>query len=158
MYWGSNVQVEIGHLNICVGAALCVVWLKVPWVLSWWLHWCSWTQEEEDLFGTAILSLWNFPLLISPEMPLTWGINLEKPRFADHGTFYMLISQLSSEWFTKSDVMISDTILWSCLTNSKAPLWSWSTAVLAAGTSKFKLDCSERVEICLSPSQRMSLA
>lgn len=106
----------------------------------------------------ALGVMWNFPLLMPPEMPLTWGINLEKPQFADRGTFYVLISEFSSESFTKSDVMISDTILCLCLANSKAPLWSWSVAVLAAGTSKFKLNCSERVGISLSLSWRMSLA
>ena len=32
--WGSKAQVEIGHLNVCVGAALCVMGLKSPWVLN----------------------------------------------------------------------------------------------------------------------------
>lgn len=71
---------------------------------------------------------------------------------------YVLTGQLSSEWFTKSDVIISDSILCSGLTNSKPPLRPCSVAVSAAGTSKFKLNFPERVGMSLSLSWRMSHA
>lgn len=125
MNWGSNVQVETGHLNACVGAVLCVTGLKSPWVLTWWLCWVILNARGGRSLWSCHASSLQLSHLIIPEIQLTWGINLEKPHslqtVAHCFTIYMLTGQLSSEWFTKSDVVISNSILCSGLTNSKLP-------------------------------------
>lgn len=147
--WGSKVQVEIGHLNVCMGAALLCNGAVEPMGAELMAVLVLLNTRVQDLSGAAIPPAYNFLLLMSPEIQLTWGINLEKPHSLQTVAlccpFYPPMGQLSSEWSTKSDVMISDGILCSSLTNSKPPLRPCSMAVSAAGTSKFQLSCPERV-------------
>lgn len=142
--WDSKVQVKIGHLNVCVGASLWVMGLK-PWVLSWWLCWCSWRQEEENLCGAAIPP----PLLVSPEIQLTWGISLEKTpslrTVALCSPFCTLIGHLFSKWLPKLHVMISSilcsSIFCCCSKQQQTSPVAMLHGCVGAATSKFKLNC-----------------
>lgn len=95
--WGSKVQVEIGHLNVCMGAALLCSGAVEPMGAELMAVLVLLNTRGQDLPGAA----YNFPLLMSPEIQLTWEINLEKPyslqTMALCCPFYPPMGQLSSE-------------------------------------------------------------